>query len=179
MHFIQTWEEDIPSSVVLSEAEESAIVVMAELMGISRGMVYSGMQYAALTHRYKEIREEAETEREKIAAEEQLGKLAQFIMDEVEGEPSADESAVECAIRIIRGRAEARAELKYWNAAVAEALESLVLLVSPENQKLAHFLVTNARGPLPKADNWSECAIQVIKDLLAEVDQLKAQVDNG
>lgn len=69
MHFIQTWEEDIPSSVVLSEAEESAIVVMAELMGISRGMVYSGMQYAALTHRYKEIREEAQ---------ERLGALAKF-----------------------------------------------------------------------------------------------------
>lgn len=165
MHFIQTWEEDIPSSVVLSEAEESAIVVMAELMGINRGMVYSGMQYAALTHRYKEIREEAETERGDDAFQRTR------LLSELEWPTYLSWEVIRNTIRSIQAGLQKQAEIaaKYRNEKIA-AEEQL--------GKLAHFLVTNARGPLPKADNWSECAIQVIKDLLAEVDQLKAQLDN-
>ena len=35
--------------------------------------------------------------------EDQIQRLAQFIMDEIDGEPSQSEGAVECAIRLLRG----------------------------------------------------------------------------
>ncbi len=44
-------------------------------------------------------------------AKSQIGELADFIMDEVDGEPSASEGAVDCAIRIIK---ELQAELERW-----------------------------------------------------------------
>ena len=48
------------------------------------------------------IRRENMNEQNKIRAEEQIAQLADFIIAEVPGEPSQDEGAVECAIRIIR-----------------------------------------------------------------------------
>ena len=36
------------------------------------------------------------------SVEVQMDRLAQFIMDEVPGEPSRDEGAVDCAIRLLR-----------------------------------------------------------------------------
>ena len=53
--------------------------------------------------RYAVARErivEAEVKR----LDEQIGRLAQFIMDEVPGEPSRSEGAVDCAIRWMRAR---------------------------------------------------------------------------
>jgi len=38
--------------------------------------------------------------------QEQIDKLANFIMAEVDGEPSESEGAVDCAIRIIAGQQE-------------------------------------------------------------------------
>lgn len=37
-----------------------------------------------------------------MTAQEQIDKLAKFILEEVDGEPSQSESAVDTAIRIIR-----------------------------------------------------------------------------
>ena len=44
-------------------------------------------------------------------AEEQIDRLANFIMSEVPGEPSQSEGAVDCAIRIIRRAVEERKEI--------------------------------------------------------------------
>lgn len=51
----------------------------------------------------KHVRKIVQEELGRQSAEsKQLDKLAKFIMDEVPGEPSESEGAVDCAIRIIR-----------------------------------------------------------------------------
>lgn len=48
-----------------------------------------------------------------MSAEEQIDKLAKFIMAEVDGEPSGGEGAGECAIRIIRDLKKKWADARY------------------------------------------------------------------
>ena len=45
-------------------------------------------------------------------SKEQINELANFIMAEIEGEPSQDEGAVECAIRIMKEQRDQITELE-------------------------------------------------------------------
>lgn len=92
--FLQSWEDRVPMGVVLTEAEQSAVIVMSELLGVPRSVVQDGIQYAVLAQRYKELLN---------GTDGQIAKLADFIQRNVPGEPSRhNEGAVECAIRLIR-----------------------------------------------------------------------------
>ncbi|KPK19754.1 MAG: hypothetical protein AMJ70_08510, partial [Dehalococcoidia bacterium SG8_51_3] len=55
-------------------------------------------------------------------AREQIDKLANFIIDEVDGEPSQSEGAIDCAIRIIKAE---RQELKRLNKYIRQCEETI------------------------------------------------------
>ncbi len=60
-------------------------------------------RWSTLTHRIDQLRNSQEYKEENSnSADSQIDDLAKFIMAEADGEPSKDEGAVECAMRLIR-----------------------------------------------------------------------------
>ena len=57
-----------------------------------------------------------------MSAKEQIDKLANFIMAEIEGEPSRSEGAGDCAIRIIESMRHINDTLSYENAELKRKL---------------------------------------------------------
>ena len=60
---------------------------------------------------YEQVLEEAQ---QGIKARKEIGKLEHFISQEITGKPSGDESAVDTAIRLLRGCGAAAQQQSHW-----------------------------------------------------------------
>lgn len=108
MEYMQSWEDRVPLGVHLDETEQAALKVMTKIMDMPVSVLYDGIQYAALAHRYKELMHGADEQvfrgdGQRIGEKAQVERLAAFIMEHVPGEPRrGDEGAGDCAVRIIK-----------------------------------------------------------------------------
>jgi len=95
----------------------------------------------------------------------QIKKLADFIMAEVPGEPSQSEGAIDTAIRIIRTQQDL---LRARDKGVQRLIE------------LSHFILAEMPGEAEKhpcGENVFESAMRIMRELLARVLELEAEID--
>jgi len=106
-------EHNCPNRAIIHKNTEDEIHAAMELMEIMKHQRDNSEHFMlGWWKNYKMVKDENDS------LKKQIDKLANFIMNEVEGEPSQSEGAVDCAIRIIKeSRAWAKEMKRRWEKA--------------------------------------------------------------